>query len=280
MAALLTNEVCTNDRCLISLQKINRIGAENVIKLSDGNCYYTKYVAKYIRLLLRNYNKDHAMFVLPTRKHIEQSDLNKLQITDRDIAKIKQEWEASPEYAAIRAEREAADARAAAEMEESDAESDYGYGSDESVDSVIGSVVEETSHLREVDTEIRWGVQLNPTGAPERIPLDVIRRIDTFLLPLGHARSVDLEEDETIEAERKRPLGYNEYDYLFQGVMPPAGIALGIRVDGGPAFDSLEAYVEAHGMTLQSVQGTPIAGGRRKTRKTRKTRKRKRTRRY
>jgi hypothetical protein len=278
MAALLTNTVCTNDRCLISLQKIKRLASENVIKMSDQQCYYTKYIAKYIRLLLRNYDLGDAHFVLPTKSPILQSDLNKLQITDRDIEKIIETWEASPEYAALRAEREALDAQAAAEMaQESEPESDYGYGSD--VDSVVESVVEETSHLREVDTEIRWGVQLNPSDAPVRIPLDVIRRIDTFLLPPDHVLSVDLEEDETIEELRKRPLGFNEYDYLFQGVMPPAGIALGIRVNGGPAFDSLEAYVEAYPeITLQSVQGTPIAGGRR--RKTRKTRKRRRTRRY
>jgi hypothetical protein len=251
--------------CPISLQETSR-GGDKVIRMSDNQCYYTSYISRYIKLLLRNYNLGDDNFVLPTRAPITQRDLDNLYITPGDIVIIKQTWRRSPEYLALRAEREEMDRQMAEEMAESENESD-----DESVESTIGSVIEEIRHEREINTVVRWGVQLSHREE-QIIPLDVIRRIDTFLLS---GDVPDATEDDYIEERRKRPLGYYEYDFLHQGVMPPAGIRLGIRVFG-EVFDTLQDYVNymnQHGhpeITLESVQGTPITGGK-KTKRTRKT---------
>jgi hypothetical protein len=278
--------------CPISLQETSR-GGDKVIRMSDNQCYYTSYISRYIKLLLRNYNLGHPNFVLPTRSPITQRDLDSLYITPGDIVIIKQTWRRSPEYLALRAEREELDRQMAAEMaEESEPESEAGSEHEseaESVESTIGSAVSEISHEREVNTVVRWGVQLSHSEE-ELIHPDIIQRIDRFLLPPGQAPN---EEDDSIEERRKRPLGYYEYDFLHQGVMPPAGTRLGIRVSG-EVFDSLEAYVEYMNqnghpeITLASVQGTPITGGRKrktnrkrgkKTRMKRKTNRKRVTRR-
>ena len=259
IAASLVGDGCSNDRCSISLKKTSR--SENVIKMSDGQCYYTSYISRYIKLLLRNYQIGHPKFVLPTRSRILQSDLNKLYITEAEIQRIKDEWHASAEYQAIQEEMQEQDAQMAAEMEdESDAE----------------SIVSQVQNEYEINTVIRWGIQLSHIEE-EVIPLAIIHRIDRFLMPEGHVPSEELEEDEIIQDGRKRPLGRNEYDFLYRGEMPPV-TALGIRIEStGEVFNDLETYVaysNANGRpydTVQNVTGTPITGGRKKTKRKRKT---------
>ena len=165
MAASLIGDGCFNDRCSISLKKITS-RSENVIKMSDGQCYYTSYVSRYIKLLLRNYQIGHPMFVLPTRSPILQSDLNKLYITADEIQRIKDEWHASAEYQAIEADRIARDAEMAAEME------DESYGDESDSESIVSQVQNEY----EINTVIRWGIQLSHIEE-EVIPLAIIHRI-------------------------------------------------------------------------------------------------------
>ena len=260
-------------QCPITLQETSR-GGDKVIRMSDNQCYYISSISRYIKLLLRNYNIGHPNFVLPTRSPITQRDLDSLYITPGDIVIIRQTWRRSPEYLALRAEREEIDRQMAEEMEESEAESEA-----ESVESTIESTISEIRNEREVNTVVRWGVQLSHREE-QMIPPDVIQRIDRFLLPAGQATN---EEDDFVEERRKRPLGYNEYDFLHQGVMPPPDTRLGIRVSG-EVFDTLEAYVEYMNqnghpeITLASVQGTPTGGRKRQTKRKRvKTRMKRKT---
>ena len=280
MAASLVNDGCPNKRCSISLKAITS-RSENVIKMSDGQCYYTSYISRYVKLLLRNYQIDHPMFVLPTRSPIQQSDLNKLYITPAEIQSIKDEWHASAEYQAIEADRIARDAEMAAEMgDESDYESAESYGDEsdaESVASLADSVASQVHNEYEINTVIRWGIRLSHIEE-EVIPPAIIHRIDRFLMPAGHVPQQPLEEDEIIQDRRKRPLGRNEYDFLYRGEMPPPNTQLGIRIEStGEVFNDLETYVAystANGRphdTVQNVTGTQITGGRKKV----KTRKRK-----
>lgn len=254
MAASLVNDGCPNKRCSISLKAITS-RSENVIKMSDGQCYYTSYISRYVKLLLRNYQIGHRNFVLPTRSPIQQSDLNKLYITPTEIQSIKDEWHASAEYQAIQAERMQQDADMAADME------------DESDDESIASTVDQVRNNPEINTVIRWGVQLSHLEE-EEIPLAIIHRIDRFLMPPGHVPSEELEEDEIIQDGRKRPLGRNEYDFLYRGEMPPPNTQLGIRIEStGEIVNTLEEYVynmnaNGHRLEIENVRGTPIAGGR------------------
>jgi len=248
-------------QCPITLQETSR-GGDKVIRMSDNQCYYISSISRFIKLLLRNYNIGHPNFVLPTRSPITQRDLDSLYITPGDIVIIRQTWRRSPEYLALRAEREEIDRQMAAEMEESESEAE---SEAESVESTIESTIAEIRNEREVNTGVRWGVQLSHREE-QMIPPDVIQRIDRFLLPPGQAPN---EDDDSMEERRKRPLGYNEYDFLHQGVMPPQDTRLGIRVSG-ELFNTLEAYVEYMNqnghpeITLASVQGTPITGGRKR----------------
>ena len=263
-------------QCPITLQETSR-GGDKVIRMSDNQCYYISSISRYMKLLLRNYNIGHPNFVLPTRSPITQRDLDSLYITPGDIVIIRQTWRRSPEYLALRAEREEIDRQMAAEMEESGSEAE---SEAESVESTIGSTIAEIRNEREVNTVVRWGVQLSHREE-QMIPPDVIQRIDRFLLPPGQAPN---EDDDSMEERRKRPLGYNEYDFLHQGVMPPPGTRLGIRVSG-EVFDTLEAYVEYMNqnghpeITLESVQGTPTGGRKRQTKRKRvkKTRMKRKT---
>lgn len=278
MAASLVGDGCPNKRCSISLKAITST-SENVIKMSDGQCYYTSYISRYIKLLLRNYQIDHPMFVLPTRSPIQQSDLNKLYLTPAEIQSIKDEWHASAEYQAIAADRLARDAEMAAEMgDESDydesAQESYGDESDaESVASLADSIASQVHNEYEINTVIRWGIQLSHIEE-EVIPLAIIHRIDRFLMPAGHVPEQPPEEDEIIQDGRKRPLGRNEYDFLYRGEMPP-DTQLGIRVPTGEIVNTLEEYVanmnaNGHSLQIENVRGTPITGGR-KTKRNRKT---------
>lgn len=263
-------------QCPITLQETSR-GGDKVIRMSDNQCYYISSISRYIKLLLRNYNLGHPNFVLPTRSPITQRDLDSLYITPGDIVIIRQTWRRSPEYLALRAEREEIDRQMAAEMDASESETE---SEAESVESTIGSTVAEVRNEREVNTVVRWGVQLSHSEE-QMIHPDVIQRIDRFLLPPGQAPN---EEDDFMEERRKRPLGYYEYDFLHQGIMPPPGTRLGIRF-AGEVFDTLEAYVEymnQHGhpeITLASVQGTPTGGRKHKTNRKRgkKTRMKRKT---
>jgi hypothetical protein len=106
------------------------------------------------------------MFVLPTRSPILQSDLNKLYITADEIQRIKDEWHASAEYQAIEADRIARDAEMAAEME------DESYGDESDSESIVSQVQNEY----EINTVIRWGIQLSHIEE-EVIPLAIIHRI-------------------------------------------------------------------------------------------------------
>jgi hypothetical protein len=254
-------------QCPITLQETSR-GGDKVIRMSDNQCYYISAISRFIKILLRNYNVGHPNFVLPTRSPITQRDLDSLYITPGDIVIIRQTWRTSPEYLSLRAEREELDRQMAEEMAEAsepESEGSQPESEAESVESTIGSAIEEISHEREVNTVVRWGVQLSHSEE-QMIHPDIIQRIDRFLLPPGQAPN---EEDDSIEERRKRPLGYYEYDFLHRGVMPPPGTRLGIRVSG-EVFDSLEAYVEYMNqnghpeITVASVQGTPITGGRKR----------------
>jgi hypothetical protein len=256
--------------------------------MSDGYCYRTRALKQYIKLKLREYYfEDVNYFRLPSSNLIQPSDLVKLSIGEAERQIIIEDWHNSDEYKAIEAARLQRDADMAAEMEdESDydesAQESYGDESDaESIAESIASTIEVVVQNPEINTVIRWGVQLS-NREEAMIPLAIIHRIDRFLIPEGHVPSEELEEDENIRDARKRPLGSNEYDFLYQGVMPPAGTPLGIRTTDD-IFDNLEAYVEymnetGHEITVASVTGTPITGGRKK-RKTKRSRKSRRTRR-
>lgn len=284
MSLSLGNYQCINKECLITLDKIKR--NEKFIQMSDRYCYRTSAIKHFIKLKLREFYFRDDNFRLPSTNRIKPSDLELLSINEAERQRIIDEWHATPEYQAIEADRIAQDAEMAAEMEdEGDESAQESYGNESDAESVAESVAESIAstvdHVRnnpEINTVVRWGVRLSHLDEVE-IPLAIIHRIDRFLMPPGHVPSEELEEDEIIHDGRKRPLGINEYDFLYRGEMPPAVTPLRIRIEStGDVFDDLETYVAystANGRhdTVQSVTGTPITGGRKKTK--RKTLKRK-----
>ena len=265
MSLSLGNYPCINENCLITLDKVKQ--TEKFIRMSDKYCYRTSAIKQFIKLKLREFYIGDDNFRLPSTNPIKQEDLDLLSINDDERQRIISEWHETPEYQAIEADRIARDAEMAAEMEdESDAES---------VAESIASTVDYVRNNPEINTVVRWGVQLSHREEAE-IPLAIIHRIDRFLLPPGHVPSEELEEDESIQARRKRPLGLNEYEFLERGVMPP-DTELGIRVMNAPSiFNTLQEYVQYMNetghpeITVVNVTGTPITGGR-KTKRKRKT---------
>jgi len=284
MSLSLGNYLCKNEKCLITLDKVKR--TEKFIQMSDKYCYRTSAIKQFIKLKLREFFIGDDNFRLPSSNRIQQSDLDLLSINGAERQRIIDEWHATPEYQAIHAENERIDREMAQDMgDESDESAQESYGDesdDESVaESVTESIASTIDHIRnnpEINTAVRWGIHLSHREETE-IPLAIIHRIDRFLMQPGHVPSEELEEDEIIQRGRKRPLGDNEYEFLYSGEMPPVGTPLHIHVMNSPnVFDDLETYVrymnanEPHEpITIENVTGTPITGGRKKTKRKRKT---------
>jgi hypothetical protein len=88
--------VCNNryDDDLIEQRKISRVPEDQLSKLSDGNCYITRGIVRWIRHLIQNGEYlGSPNFLLPTRSPITEEDLNTLFIPIPEEPIIEEEIE-------------------------------------------------------------------------------------------------------------------------------------------------------------------------------------------
>jgi len=72
---------CKNIQCPISLEYISRIPNDKLTLMSDGQCYSTEHIYKWVKQLYDSGNRlGQPNFLLPTRSPITNHDLLKLNI--------------------------------------------------------------------------------------------------------------------------------------------------------------------------------------------------------
>ena len=258
MPVSLSGDGCPNERCSISLKKI--IMSENVIKMSDGQCYYTKYIYLHIlNLIKKGLTLGHDDFVLPTRNPITKPDLDRLYLDPATFPAIHAAWVASPAYLVEQAQIQSAALAAAMAAVEAD--------------TVHVPVIGDGNGRHEVNTVLRWGVQVDREEEVE-YPIEYINRVDRFLLPADYNANFDHNDDENIGRRRIRNIGVSEIDYIGIGQRVPPGVPLVIRFNGD-FYNTLEELAPAMGKIIDEIRGneTGLTGGKRKTkRRSRKSR--------
>lgn len=248
----LARDVHCRGPCLISLQDTRR-GGDRVIKMYDNQCYYTKYIYLYIvNLIKKGLTLGDPDFVLPTRTPITKPDLDLLYLDPNEFPDTHAAWLESPAYAVEQAQRQS-DALAAA-MAAVEA------------DTVHVPVIGDGNGMHEVDTVLRWGVQVERDESVE-LPIDYINRVDLFLLPVGYDNRFDHNDDENIGRRRIRNIGVREIDFIGIGQPVPEGVALVIRFNND-FYNSLEELAPAMGKTVAEIRGN-VTGGKRKTKRRR-----------
>lgn len=241
--------------CLISLQETSR-GGVKVIQMYDGQCYYTEYIYKYImKLIKKGLKLGDANFVLPTKKPITKEDLKILYLDPDHFDGIHKEWLESQAY----------------EMEQAQLERDSlaAYMAEQEADNQHIAVISDGDGKHEIDTLVRWGVQLD-REVVVNLPVDCINRVDRFLLPVGYDNNFDHNNDENIGRRRIRNIGVNEIDFICSGRPVPPGVPLVIRFDN-EFYNSLEDLADAMGKTVAEIRGN-VTGGKRKTKRRRSKR--------
>jgi hypothetical protein len=268
-----------NNICSISLKDTTR-GGDHVIKMYDGQCYYTKYIYMHIvNLIRKGYTVGHPNFIFPNRSPITLDDLTLLYLDPAKFPDMVTAWRASPAYAIEQAQL-ASDALAAA-------------AAFADADTVFIDVIPDGRGKHVVDSVLRWGVQMD---RDEFVELDVwfIKNVDHFLLPLEYDDRFDHNDDENIGRRRIRNIGLREIEYVGGGYAVPSDTPLVIRFNND-IYNTLEDSVDAEGLPImglatamgkhpdeircnayERIRAEPAEGGRR--RKTKRN-KRKRTRR-
>jgi hypothetical protein len=242
---------CSNI-CLISLQDTRR-GGDKVIKMYDGQCYYTKYIYLYIiNLIKKGLKLGDSDFVLPTKKPIIQEDLDLLYLDPNDFDAMHEAWLESPAHAVEQAQIER--------------ESLAAYTAAAEADTVHVPVIQDGNGNHEIDTLLRWGVQLDRDVIVE-LPIEYINRVDRFLLPVGYDNNFDHNNDENIGSRRIRNIGINEINFIFTGQPIPPGTPL-LIVFNHEFYNSLEELAVAMSKTVAEIRGN-VTGGKRKTKRRR-----------
>jgi hypothetical protein len=248
-----------NGICLISRQETSR-GGVNVIQMYDNQCYYTKYIYLYIiNLIKKGLTLGNPNFVLPTKAPITKADLDLLYLDPSTFPAMHAEWLESPAYALEHAQTQS-DALAAA-MAAVEA------------DTAHVPVIADGNGMHEVNTVLRWGVQVDREEEVE-YRIEYINRVDRFLLPVDYDNNFDHNDDENIGRRRIRNIGVREIDLIGNGQRVPAGVPLVIRFNGD-FYNTLEELAVAMGKTVAEISGN-VTGGKRKT-KRRRSRKSRRT---
>jgi hypothetical protein len=255
--------------CAISRQETSK-GGDRVIQMYDNQCYYTKYIYLHIiNLIKKGLTLGDTNFVLPTKAPITKLDLDLLYLDPATFRAMYETWVASPAYtleqAQIQGEALAA-AHAAVEA-----------------DTVHVPVIGDGNGMHEVNTVLRWGVQVDREEEVE-YPIEYINRVDRFLLPVGYDANFDHNDDENIGHRRIRNIGVREIDFIGIGRTVPPGVPLVIRFNGD-FYNTLEELATAMGKTVAEISCNETgltesdATGGRKKRKTKRSRKSRRTRR-
>lgn len=248
---------CSGD-CLISLQDTSK-GGDRVIQMYDMRCYYTKYIYTYItNLIKRGMNLGDDNFRLPSTTPITKPDLDLLYLDPDTFPEMRKAWEESPEYLVERAQTQSEALAAAMAAVEAD--------------TVHVPVIGDGNGRHEVNTVLRWGVQVDREEEVE-YPIEYINRVDRFLLPVGDA-NFDYNDDENIGRRRIRNIGVSEIDYIGTGRRVPPGVPLVIRFNGD-FYNNLEGLASAMVKTVDEIRGneSELTGGKRKTkRRSRKSR--------
>jgi len=240
---------CSGD-CLISLQDTSK-GGDRVIQMYDMRCYYTKYIYTYItNLIKRGMNLGDDNFRLPSTTPITKPDLDLLYLDPATFPAIRAAWVASPAYAVEQAQTQSEALAAAMAAVEAD--------------TVHVPVIADGNGRHEVDTVLRWGVQVDREEVVE-LNIEYINRVDRFLLPVGYDNNFDHNDDENIGCRRIRNIGVREIDFIGNGERVPAGVPLVIRFNGD-FYNTLEELAPAMGKTVAEISGN-ATGGKRKTRK-------------
>lgn len=246
----LSPNVKCNGKCLISLQDTSR-GRDHVIEMYDSRCYYTKYIYMYITNLIKKGLKlDNPNFVLPTRTPITKADLDLLYLDPNNFDKMHEEWLESPAHAVEQAQLQSDALRAAMEASEADIE--------------YIEVLDDGNGMHEVDTVLRWGVQVERDEAVE-LPIYYINRVDHFLLPAGYDNNFNHNDDENIGRRRIRNIGVREIEYIGIGQPVPEGLPLVIRFNND-FYNTLEELAEAMGRPVAEIT-INLTGGKRKTKR-------------
>ena len=236
--------------CLISRQETSK-GGDHVIQMYDNQCYYTKYIYLHIiNLIKKGLTLGHPNFVLPTKAPITKADLDLLYLDPATFPAMRAAWLASPAYAVEQAQTQS-DALAAA------------FAAVEA-DTVHVPVIGDGNGMHEVNTVLRWGVQVDREEEVE-YPIDYINRVDRFLLPVGYDNRFDHNDDENIGRRRIRNIGVREIDFIGIGQPVPADVPLVIRFNGD-FYNTLEELAVAMGKTVAEIRGN-VTGGKRKTKR-------------
>jgi hypothetical protein len=239
--------------CLISRQETSN-GGDHVIQMYDNQCYYTKYIYLYIiNLIKKGLTLGDPDFVLPTRQPISQADLDLLFLDPVNFPAMHAAWLASPAYAVERAQVQSDALEAAMAAVEAD--------------TTYVPVIEDGDGTHEVDTVLRWGVQVERDEMVE-LPIEYINRVDRFLLPVGYDNHFDHNSDENIGRRRIRNIGVREIEFIGIGQPVPADLPLVIRFNND-FYNSLEELADAMSKTVAEIRGN-VTGGKRKTKRRRK----------
>ena len=220
----------------------------------DNQCYYTKYIYLYItNLIKKGLTLGDPNFVLPTRKPITKEDLDLLYLDPDTFPDMSEAWQRSPAYAVEQAQIQSDALRAAMEAVEAD--------------TVHVPVIGDGNGMHEVDTVLRWGVQVNREEVVE-LPIYYINRVDHFLLPAGYDNNFDHNDDENIGRRRIRNIGVREIEYIGIGQPVPEGLPLVIRFNND-FYNTLEELAPVMHKTVAQITGntTGLTGGKRKTKR-------------
>ena len=267
--------VCSDNVCPITHERIRNTNSF----ISVGTppiCYNLAAIKGYIyRLVRRGFRLGNANFVFPNRNPILPQDLVTLAMNPDEFDTIQQEWRDSDE--GMR-EREQAFAEHRALLQGYDEGTGFSDASDESVPG---------HHI--VNTQTRWGILIGPSPT-QTIPDQEILNVDKYLLRPDNFVDGTIQPDDYVFNNRKRPLAFNEYEYVATARNPPPDVMRNLQIfipgrtdyeQYGP-YDTLGEYVasmndQGYNLSIADVQGTlfPRRGGTK--RKNKRTRKKKRT---
>ena len=217
----------------------------------DNQCYYTKYIYLYItNLIKKGLTLGDPNFVLPTRRPITKPDLDLLDLDPDTFPAMHAAWQRSPDFAVENAQIQSDALAAAVAAAEAD--------------TVHVPVIGDGNGMHEVDTVLRWGVQVDREYEVE-LPIDYINRVDRFLLPVGYNANFDHNDDANFVSRRIRNIGIDEIDFIGTGRQVPPDVPLRIRYND-VFYNTLEELAPVMHKTVAQITGN-TTGGKRKTKR-------------